>query len=387
MSMYLLLVAAAMLFAVQFIFNQKYKGEGCDAALLFQIYVAVASGCLMLLLNRFYIKVTLFSVIIAAFYAVDIILYIYFSLKAFANANLSVYSIFAMLGGMILPFVYGTVFCDEGITVFKVISFVLIVVSLVLTYSKGNSSRKCMRYYLAVFFFNGMMGVISKIHQSNVAHCTDSRSFLAITYAYVFIIALVWYFVRNRKVKLLSAKESAFSLGYALSNGIAEMLCLIALTKLPASVQYPMITGGVILFSTIVSAVTEKQRSAKSICSATIALLATIVIVLYPAAKGGLKMLTKNIASEYGEYNIQCNGIGPGYIATPQTAPLREIQPDGERHPFDKFIIAKTPAARWGTPEDLEGPAVFLASDASNFVNGHILYVDGGILAYIGKQP
>ncbi len=107
----------------------------------------------------------------------------------------------------------------------------------------------------------------------------------------------------------------------------------------------------------------------------------------YAAAKGGLKMLTKNIASEYGEYNIQCNGIGPGYIATPQTAPLREPQADGSRHPFDSFIIAKTPAARWGNPEDLGGPAVFLASDASDFVNGHILYVDGGILAYIGKQP
>lgn len=107
----------------------------------------------------------------------------------------------------------------------------------------------------------------------------------------------------------------------------------------------------------------------------------------YAAAKGGLKMLTKNICSEFGEANIQCNGIGPGYIATPQTAPLRETQPDGRRHPFDQFIIAKTPAARWGTPEDLKGPAVFLASDASNFVNGHILYVDGGILAYIGKQP
>jgi gluconate 5-dehydrogenase len=107
----------------------------------------------------------------------------------------------------------------------------------------------------------------------------------------------------------------------------------------------------------------------------------------YAAAKGGLKMLTKNIASEYGEYNIQCNGIGPGYIATPQTAPLREVQADGSRHPFDSFIIAKTPAARWGIPDDLSGPAVFLASDASNFVNGHILYVDGGILAYIGKQP
>lgn len=107
----------------------------------------------------------------------------------------------------------------------------------------------------------------------------------------------------------------------------------------------------------------------------------------YAAAKGGLKMLTRNICSEYGKYNIQCNGIGPGYIATPQTAPLRERQPDGSRHPFDSFIVAKTPAERWGTPEDLMGPAVFLASDASDFVNGHILYVDGGILAYIGKQP
>ena len=107
----------------------------------------------------------------------------------------------------------------------------------------------------------------------------------------------------------------------------------------------------------------------------------------YAAAKGGLKMLTRNICSEFGEHNIQCNGIGPGYIATEQTAPLRERQPDGSRHPFDQFIIAKTPAGRWGTPEDLMGPAVFLASDASNFVNGHVLYVDGGILAYIGKQP
>ena len=107
----------------------------------------------------------------------------------------------------------------------------------------------------------------------------------------------------------------------------------------------------------------------------------------YAAAKGGLKMLTRNICSEYGEFNIQCNGIGPGYIETPQTAPLRERQPDGSRHPFDQFIVAKTPAARWGKPEELVGPAVFLASDASNFVNGHVLYVDGGILAYIGKQP
>ena len=107
----------------------------------------------------------------------------------------------------------------------------------------------------------------------------------------------------------------------------------------------------------------------------------------YAAAKGGLKMLTKNICAEYGHLNIQCNGIGPGYIATPQTAPLREPQADGSKHPFDNFICSRTPAGRWLEAEELAGPAVFLASDASNAVNGHILYVDGGILAYIGKQP
>lgn len=100
----------------------------------------------------------------------------------------------------------------------------------------------------------------------------------------------------------------------------------------------------------------------------------------YAAAKGGLKMLTKNLATEWAKHNIQVNGIGPGYFATTQTEPIRV---DG--HPFNDFIINRTPAARWGNPEDLAGTAVFLASKASNFVNGQIIYVDGGILATIGK--
>jgi len=100
----------------------------------------------------------------------------------------------------------------------------------------------------------------------------------------------------------------------------------------------------------------------------------------YASAKGGLKMLTKNLATELAKYNIQVNGIGPGYFATSQTAPLRE-----KGHPFNDFIISRTPAARWGNPDDLQGAAIFLASAASDFVNGQILYVDGGILASLGK--
>ena len=100
----------------------------------------------------------------------------------------------------------------------------------------------------------------------------------------------------------------------------------------------------------------------------------------YAAAKGGLKMLTKNMATEWAKHDIQANGIGPGYFATAQTAPIRV-----EGHPFNEFIIDRTPAGRWGDPDDLQGVAIFLASKASDFVNGQIVYVDGGILATIGK--
>jgi len=147
------------------------------------------------------------------------------------------------------------------------------------------------------------------------------------------------------------------------------------------------LTGPFIMAKAVLPAM-MKKGSGKiiNICS-MMSELGRETVSAYAAAKGGLKMLTKNIASEYGQYGIQCNGIGPGYIATSQTAPLREKQPDGSPHPFDSFIIAKTPANRWGLPEDLAGPVVFLASSASDFVNGHVLYVDGGILAYIGRQP
>ena len=103
-------------------------------------------------------------------------------------------------------------------------------------------------------------------------------------------------------------------------------------------------------------------------------------VTAYAAAKGGLKMLTKNMATEWARYNIQVNGIGPGYFATSQTAPIRV---DG--HPFNDFIIRRTPAERWGNADDLQGAVIFLSSKASDFVNGHILYVDGGILASLGK--
>jgi gluconate 5-dehydrogenase len=124
-----------------------------------------------------------------------------------------------------------------------------------------------------------------------------------------------------------------------------------------------------------------KRRAGKiiNICS-MMSELGRDTVGAYAAAKGGLKMLTRNMATEWGKYNIQINGIGPGYFATEQTAPIRT-----KGHPMNEFIISRTPAGKWGNPDDLAGAAIFLASKASDFVNGHILYVDGGILATIGK--
>lgn len=125
--------------------------------------------------------------------------------------------------------------------------------------------------------------------------------------------------------------------------------------------------------------ISRQQGKIINICS-MMTELGRNTVGAYASAKGGLKMLTRNMATEWAKHNIQINGIGPGYFATTQTEPIRK---DG--HPFNEFIISRTPAARWGDPEDLAGAAIFLASKASDFVNGHVLYVDGGILATIGK--
>ena len=196
------------------------------------------------------------------------------------------------------------------------------------------------------------------------------------------------------KVALVTG--AAYGIGFAMAQALAEAGAKIAFNcrsqaNMDKAIEDYKAIGidakGYICAKAVLPGMMERKAGKIiNVCS-MMSELGRETVSAYAAAKGGLKMLTKNIASEYGAYNIQCNGIGPGYIATPQTAPLRERQPDGSRHPFDSFIVAKTPAERWGNPEDLMGPVVFLASNASDFVNGHVLYVDGGILAYIGKQP
>jgi gluconate 5-dehydrogenase len=140
------------------------------------------------------------------------------------------------------------------------------------------------------------------------------------------------------------------------------------------------LTGPFIMSKTIAKGMVERGYGKIINMCSMMSELGRNTVSAYAAAKGGLKMLTRNMATEWAKYNIQINGIGPGYFATAQTAPIRV-----GGHPFNEFIISRTPAGRWGDPEDLAGTAVFLASKASDFVNGQVVYVDGGILATIGK--
>lgn len=280
--MFILLIIAAILFSAQFIFFQNFqkrKGIGFETTLIFQGYVATISFFILLILNRFQVRITPFSAVMALFYAVVIISFTYFGMRAFQSANLSVYSIFSMLGGMVLPLVFGIVFYDEKMTISKGVCCALIVISLLLTLEKGKSIKKCWIYYIAIFILNGLMGVISKIHQSSRSIHTDSKSFMMIVYLWVFIICLLWYLTKNIKITVLKRKEFALTFGYAMCNCIAELFCLIALTELPASVQYPMISGGVILFSVIVSAIMGTKIKVLNVWSAVIALMATIIIM------------------------------------------------------------------------------------------------------------
>jgi len=138
---------------------------------------------------------------------------------------------------------------------------------------------------------------------------------------------------------------------------------------------------GAFLMSKIVGKGMIKRKFGKiiNVCS-LMSELGRDTVVAYAAAKGGLKMLTRNLATEWAPHNIQINGIGPGYIATPINEPYRK-----PGNPLNDYIISRTPAGRWGTPADLMGAAIYLASPASDFVNGQIIYVDGGLLTSFGK--
>ena len=279
MLYYTLVFGATILFALQFLFNQRFeqcRGNDLKSALEFTFYKSIVIVIMMLFISRFKITVSLFSVVLATVYAIACILMTYFSLKAFAIANLSVYSVFSMLGGMLLPFLLGVGFYDERLTGFKILCCCLIVVSVLLNLKSGNGSKKAFFYYMAVFLLNGAVGVVSKIHQSSDIPHTDSTGFMLLSSVAGIIICGIWMLVKFKKIPLVKGKALTFAGGYGIFNGVGNWLLLISLIHLPASVQYPLVTGGVMVFSTIISAIRKEKLTKADYIAAAISFVASV---------------------------------------------------------------------------------------------------------------
>ena len=270
------------MFSVQFLFNQKFQqGYGSDtkATFVFTFYKSAVATILMLFISGFKIEVTPFSFALAFVSAASGILMLYFSLKAFSVANLSVYSVFSMLGGMILPFLLGVCFYNEKLTVLKVVCCVLIVVAVLLNIQKGENGKKAIAYYLAVFILNGMNGVISKIHQSSGLPITDSTGFTLLINLISVVICAAYLLIKYKKIPVVKGKNLLYSSGYGALNGIGNLLLLIALSNLPASVQYPLVTGGVMVFSTVISVLQKEKLTKKDYISTAVSFIASVLIV------------------------------------------------------------------------------------------------------------
>lgn len=284
---YTLVIISTVLFSLQFLFTQRFQetsGTGMKPTLVFSLYKSLVIIFMMLLISGFKIGFSWFSLLMATVYAVSSMAMSYYSLKAFAVANLSVYSVFSMLGGMILPFFLGVLFFDEGDKlVFKIICCALIVVAVLLNIKSGKQDKKALFYYFAVFVLNGMSGVISKLHQSSPYSPVDSTSFMLWSSVVTVVLSAAWLLIAYRQIPLIKGKNIFFVTGYGVFNGLGNLFLLIALSGesgLPASVQYPLVTGGVMVCSTIISTVRKEKLTVREYVATFIALLASIFIAL-----------------------------------------------------------------------------------------------------------
>lgn len=294
MTDYILLTISAMLFAFMFLFNRGYqrsRGTGFDVALTFAAYTCTGATLIMLILSLvgaltgwqaladFGLEFSWFSMIVAIVGAAGSVGYSFFSIKALGSANLSLYSIFAMLGGMLLPSLTGVLFFEEKLTLPKIGCYILIVIAVSLTFEKGKQGKKALFYYFGVFVLNGMSGVISMIQQSNREAAVNSVSFMVMKSAACVVICVALFAMIYKKFPSLRLNECGNVSAYALCNGIGNLLLLIALLNVDATVQFPIITGGTMFFSTVVSMIIGEKPGVKTIIASVIAAASTVLMM------------------------------------------------------------------------------------------------------------
>ena len=281
MLYYGVLLAAVTMFSFQFLFNgifEKEYGNGLRAMLVFSAGSSLVGFLILFAINGFKFEFTWFSALMAFFAALDSIGYTYFSLKALGRINLSLYSMFSMLGGMILPSVVGILFYNEELTVGKGICYALLLMSLLLSSEKGEKKSGYI-YYMGVFVLNGMSGVLSTIFQNAPYEKTSAAGYSMLIALTALVICLLFLpFVKGSGERL--TKKAVVSMGgYGVLCRVGNYLLLIALAHLPASAQYPFVTGGVMIISTIISLFTENKPSKREITGVAISFAALVILM------------------------------------------------------------------------------------------------------------
>ena len=279
---FLLIIVATIMFSFQFVFNDGFRRESdssFNASLKFALYSSIVGIIVLLVINKLHVEVSLFSVLTACVYSVVYIILSYASIKAFEYANLSVYSVFSMIGGMILPFFYGLL-CGEEFKTIRLMCCILIALAVAMSIKKGEHSKKAVKYYIMVFFLNGLVGVISKFHQSYADVCVNSGSVMIHTKIITALLSFVLLLLQKERSFGVNRKALIYSGLYSVLNSVGNLLLLIALLYLPASVQYPVITGGVIVVSTLIVIIRKEKINKKEILAAGVAFVATVLMAM-----------------------------------------------------------------------------------------------------------
>lgn len=286
MKYYGMVTLSVIMFSVQFLFQQVFErsyGNHAKSVFVFSAGSGLVGTVFCLAINGFSLEYSHFSMLMAVWTALNGLLFTFCSLKALDKINLSLYSIFSMLGGMALPFLFGILFYREECTPGKCVCFGMIVLALFLTLKKGKTQSKYdVLYYIGIFVLNGMSGVLSKIFQEAPFEKVSETGYSVLTALVGFLISLMMlWFYRSGKEKL-NVKAWLSMLGYGVLNRAGNLILLIALAVLPASAQYPFVTGGVMIGSTVISCFTSNKPDKKEIGAVCLAFIGIMALVLLP---------------------------------------------------------------------------------------------------------
>lgn len=269
------------MFSFEFFFSERYEkknGNSFSAVLKFIIIAQTTGFVIMFAMNKFRLELTAFSLAVAFCAALNIFLFNICSIKSFSKINLSLYSVICMLGGMVLPFLMGIIFYNEQITLGKILCMLLIIPALLITINKDNTKGGLI-YYVGVFITNGMSGVYSKFYQSaDFEKASEAGYSLQIAAIATIICLIMLAFVKDKKPKM-TAVPTLYASGFGILNCAGNFLLLIGLTKLPASAQYPFVTGGVMIISTIICFFTKTKPSRREIISVILSFLGILALV------------------------------------------------------------------------------------------------------------